>query len=65
MSPTTKLRFVQRKIFVPFKDYENVVESKIVPILQQWWELEQNIIDRAAGRTQGEWRDVPVEQEQA
>jgi len=65
MTPTSRLRFVERTVQVPFEDYKNVTESKIVPILQQWWELEQNIIDRAAGKTQGEWRDVPIEKEQA
>jgi len=65
MIPTTKLRFVERKIFVPFENYKDVVQPKTVRILQQWWEVEQNIIDRAAGKTHGEWRDVPLEEEQA
>jgi len=63
MIPTTKLRFVERKILVPFKDYENVRESKIVPILQQWWESKI----WAQGEwivTRSEWRDVPIEKEQ-
>jgi hypothetical protein len=65
MTPTAKLRFVERTVQVPFQNYKDVTESKTVRILQQWWEVEQNIIDRAAGRTQGEWRDVPLEDEQA
>jgi hypothetical protein len=59
MTPTSKLRFVERKVFV------FVVTPKTIRVLQQWWEVEQNIIDRAAGKTQGEWRDVPLEEEQA
>ena len=57
MTPTPKLRFVER-------DDETSWTPKTVRILQQWWEPEQNIIDMVAGKTQGEWRDVPLEQEQ-
>jgi hypothetical protein len=61
MTPTPKLRFVERKLPYP--------EVKIVRILQQWWQT------HATGRTStngedwittyaGEWRDVPIEKEQ-
>ena len=56
MTPTPKLRFVER-------DDETSWTPKTVRILQQWWEPEQNIIDMVAGKTQGEWRDVPLEKE--
>jgi hypothetical protein len=69
MTPTPKLRFVERKVYVSKPAY-NTYEtegtfSELVKktILQQWWEPEQNIIDMVAGKTQGEWRDVPLEVE--
>jgi hypothetical protein len=58
MTPTNKLRFVQRRgerIWdqPPYKIYEPV------QVLQQWWDAEgEDIV--AAG---GEWRDVPTEVE--
>ena len=62
MTPTPKLRFFER--VVPAPEYgENV--GKTVRILQQWWEPERNIIDAVAEKkTQGEWRDIPLEKEQ-
>jgi predicted lipid carrier protein YhbT len=64
MTPTPKLRFVERKIFVPFENYKDVVQPKTVRILQQLWETEDKDV------TEGkwffsEWRDVPLEEEQA
>ena len=56
MTPTPKLRFVER-------DDETSWTPKTVRILQQWWEPERNIIDMVAGKTQGEWRDIPLEKE--
>ena len=56
MTPTPKLRFVER-------DDETSWTPKTVRILQQWWEPERNIIDMVAGKTQGEWRDIPLEEE--
>jgi hypothetical protein len=56
MTPTPKLRFVER-------DDETSWTPKTVRILQQWWEPERNIIDMVAGKTQGEWRDIPLEVE--
>jgi hypothetical protein len=57
MTPTPKLRFVERVIAVPATDGE----GRTVRILQQWWEAD--ITDIVAGKTQGEWRDVPLEKE--
>jgi hypothetical protein len=56
MTPTTKLRFVQR--IVPSQKYgPEIVETKV--FLQQWWAVE-----RAGQITPtGEWRDVPIEKE--
>ena len=52
MTPTNKLRFVER---------ENKIGSMIATykILQQWWAVER---DGQITPT-GEWRDVPVEVE--
>ena len=55
MTPTTRFRYVERTTPYPY--------VKTVRILQQWWEPEQNIIDMVAGKTQGEWRDIPLEVE--
>jgi sulfur carrier protein ThiS len=61
MTPTNKLRFVERKIFVPFQEYKykDVVQPKKVRILQQWWAVECDGQVTPAG----EWRDIPVEVE--
>jgi hypothetical protein len=70
MTPTPKLRFVERKIYVnktvrgSYRDESTVSELVKKTILQQWWEPERNIIDAVAEKkTQGEWRDVPLEWE--
>ena len=69
MTPTPKLRFVERRVYVKktvrssYRDESTVSELVKKTILQQWWEPEQNIIDMVAGKTQGEWRDVPLEWE--
>jgi hypothetical protein len=58
MTPTPKLRFVER-------DDETSWTPKTVRILQQWWEPERNIIDAVTEKkTQGEWRDIPLEKEE-
>ena len=58
MTPTTKLRFVEREDFTG--DPANPVIRRI---LQQWWDAEgderEDIVD--AG---GEWQDVPLEEEE-
>jgi len=58
MTPTPKLRFVERVIAVPATDGE----GRTVRILQQLWEAD--ITDIIAGKTDGEWRDVRLEKEQ-
>ena len=61
MTPTPKLRFVERDSYS--RNGEFFSHPHKVTILQQWWEPEQNIIDMVAGKTKGEWRDVPLEAE--
>lgn len=61
MTPTPKLRFVERNepVILNGERFDNWRK-----VLQQWWEPERNIIDMVAGKTQGEWRDVPLEKEE-
>lgn len=78
MTPTNKLRFVERMVQLhPF--YKSVNDKgQIIPatqkvrILQQWWErpsmgtLSMGFGDPIPiGEVHGEWRDVPIEQEVA
>ena len=58
MTPTPKLRFVERKDFT-----EDLANPQTLRILQQWWEIE-NITDALHNNIlDGEWRDVPLEKE--
>ena len=60
MTPTTKLRFVERfEITERRPDGYNF--GRIVHILQQWWDKD---IATITGDPIGEWRDVPIEKEQ-
>ena len=58
MTPTNKLRFVEREI--ESGRHGNYVAVVKVRVLQQWWEPEYQEFN--AGKT-GEWRDVPLEEE--
>ena len=62
MTPTPKLRFVERKDFT-----EDVANPRTLRILQQWWEeiliLDMGWGEIPVGKPQGEWRDVPIEKE--
>jgi hypothetical protein len=69
MTPTPKLRFVER--VVPAPEHGKDI-GKIVHILQQWWEdknimLAVHITDKDSNTlpspNRGEWRDIPLEQE--
>jgi len=64
MTPTPKLRFVEREVQVPVQG-DFVVTYKTVHILQQWWEkdIASQYTAAIAGDSSGEWRDVPVEKE--
>lgn len=58
MTPTNKLRFVEREVHVPSLVYD-APDSKTIRVLQQWWE------DKESSRFDpvGEWRDVPLEED--
>jgi hypothetical protein len=63
---TNKLRFVERESYV--KNGEPFQQPFKTRILQQWWENNMTINlgwtgDMPLGKTNGEWRDVPVEVE--
>jgi len=67
MTPTPKLRFVERSVplhpcYKTVDAQGNTVQTmQTFRILQQWWAVE-----RAGQITPtGEWRDVPTEKEQA
>jgi hypothetical protein len=60
MTPTAKLRFVERSQ----PDYPGANTGRIIRTLQQWW-VTPDSFDMITGLPAGEWRDVPLEQEQA
>ena len=57
MTPTNKLRFVEREVYISQPQMPNVAEKTAVRILQQWWE-------HTEWNAEGEWRDVLVEKEE-
>ena len=66
MNPTSKLRFVERESYV--KNGEHFQQPFKTRILQQWWENNMTINlgwtgDMPIGKTNGEWRDIPLEKE--
>jgi hypothetical protein len=76
MTPTPKLRFVERLVYENKAAYNQYGDSgqtsELVKkrILQQWWErpsmgtLRMGFGDPIPiGEVHGEWRDVPIEQE--
>ena len=54
MTPTAKLRWVERDMAVSLGDILYGTTQK-VNVLQQWWSCEDG--------SYGEWRDVPLEEE--
>ena len=62
MTPTNKLRFVEREELVESHPEYGVSLTRIVRILQQWWESSTHDVYWVNGAP-GEWRDVPVEKE--
>jgi hypothetical protein len=50
MKPTNKLRFIERQQMIHG-------DLKTVRVLQQWWESGWGVAEN------GEWRDVPLEQD--
>ena len=66
MTPTPVLRYIQRKHQMhPFyRDSQTGGPAyQTYHVLQQWWEWPDSF-DVVAGRPVGEWRDVPMEEEQ-
>jgi hypothetical protein len=67
MTPTSRLRFVEREI--GYSKTGNITYFKTVRILQQWWMPTRTFSDGYGYQTVelegGEWRDVPLEEEQA
>jgi hypothetical protein len=64
MTPTPKLRFVERVIQIPVEFGSNFARGKTVRILQQWWKVE-NITDAVHNNIlDGEWRDILLEAEE-
>lgn len=60
MTPTPKLRFVNGK-----ETFETGGPAyRTYRVLQQWW-VAPDSFDMITGQPAGEWRDVPLEQEQA
>ena len=62
MTPTPKLRFVEREIQVPVEPMLNITTGKTVRILQQLWEKKEWAHDIEIV-VDSEWRDVPLEKE--
>lgn len=60
MTPTAKLRFVQRKeqLHPFYRSPDGGPAYRTLTILQQWWE-------HTEWNASGEWRDVPLETEDA
>jgi hypothetical protein len=61
MKPTAKLRFVER--LVPAVVHGEPV-LKAVRTLQQWWEVENSTDALHNNLLDGEWRDIPLENEE-
>ena len=62
MTPTNKLRFVERQFKLPdFYVNPNTMKPmhQTISILQQWWAVERD----GQQTPEGEWRDVPIEKE--
>ena len=64
MTPTPRLRFVERQHGYKTTDGKDVMPN-MVRILQQWWEDEDRLFNVVTNTIKGEWRDVPVEKEDA
>jgi hypothetical protein len=72
MTPTMRLRFVEREELVDSLPEYGVSRTRVVRVLQQWWEyrnimLAVHITDKDGNTlpppARGEWRDVPLERE--
>jgi uncharacterized protein YprB with RNaseH-like and TPR domain len=68
MTPTCRLRFVEREI--GYSKTGNITDLHTVRILQQWWQAHVTGMTSTNGEewvaaSAGEWRDVPLEEEKA
>lgn len=61
MTPTPKLRFVEREVRIYI--CEGIARCEQHKFLQQWWEDNTTDVHWIEGNP-GEWRDVPLEKEQ-
>lgn len=58
MTPTNRLRFVEREVYVPVPEFgPGFTKTVKVRVLQQWWEPHY-----PGSAVEGEWRDVPLEE---
>ena len=73
MTPTNKLRFIERSVWVSKKavnayGHEGAFSEHVKKtILQQWWEDTWTEFDPdknlSVHKGKGEWRDIPLEEE--
>ena len=63
MTPTPKLRFVERINPMYTQPDGSVIGNKI-RILQQWWAAQGASDNEVKYELNGEWRDVPLEKEE-
>ena len=61
MTPTPKLRFVERDSYS--RNGEHFVMPLKIRVLQQWWQVEDIAYAWHTNVPDGEWRDVPLEKE--
>ena len=61
MTPTMHLRFVRRA--VPDRTFGDGI-ARYERILQQWWATDPNCYEDFVLKANGEWRDIPVENEE-
>ena len=62
MTPTPKLRFVERDSYS--RNGEHFVMPLKIRVLQQWWQVEDIAYAWHTNGRDGEWRDVPLEKEE-
>ena len=61
MKPTPKLRFIERDSYS--RNGEHFVMPLKIRVLQQWWVDTDEVFDTVTKDIRGEWRDVPLEEE--
>jgi hypothetical protein len=61
MKPTARLRFVER--YVPAPEHGEDTLKK-VRIFQQWWAHDPDCYEDFLLKANGEWRDIPLENEE-